>query len=282
MDHLENELERAVAAWDARGWPRPAVMVVSGSGLAMELGSSLIGRQPWADLLPFPIAGIAGHPLDIELVEVVPGRVVLVSRGRVHAYQGHSAAETVFTVRLGALLGVKVLFLSNSSGGIRTTHRPGDMVLLKDHLNLSGMNPLWGKFPKAWGAQFPDMLHAYDPELRRLLLAAAVEQQVSLEEGVYAGLPGPSYETAAEVRMLRTLGADTVGMSTVLEVIAAHHMGVRCACISVVSNAAAGVTDEKLVHEDVLEQGREASRRLARVFEAALRHPDLLNAPARD
>lgn len=276
MDHLENELQQAVAAWQGRGWPIPAVMVVSGSGLAMDLGPSLVGRQKWADYLPFPVAGIEGHPLEIELVEALPGRVVLSSRGRVHAYQGHSAAETVFTVRLAALLGVKLLLLTNSSGGLHSHHRPGDLVVLRDHLNLSGMNPLWGHFPKAWGPQFPDMMRAYDLGLRRLIGECAGELEIEIAEGIYAGLPGPSYETPAEVRMLRQLGADTVGMSTVLEVIAAHHMGVRCGCISVVSNPAAGVTEETLDHHDVLERGKEAAKKLGRLIAAVLKHPDLL------
>lgn len=276
MDALENELKQAVAAWEKRGWPKPHAMVVSGSGLAMDLGPSLVGRHKWADLLPFEIAGIEGHPLEIELIEARPGRVILSSRGRVHAYQGHTAAQTVFTVRLAALLGVKLLLLTNSSGGLHASHRPGDLVLLNDHLNLSGMNPLWGKFPPEWGPQFPDMLHAYDRNLRRLITRCAAELQVELKEGVYAGLPGPSYETGAEVRMLRLLGADTVGMSTVLEVIAGHHMGVRCGCISVVSNPAAGVTDETLDHHDVLERGKEAAKKLGRLIQAVLQHPDLL------
>lgn len=276
MDQLENELNQAVDAWKSRGWPLPSAMVVSGSGLAMDLGPSLVGRQSWASLLPFEIAAIEGHPLEIELVEPVPGRVVLSSRGRVHAYQGHSAAETVFTVRLAALLGTKLLLLTNSAGGLHPHHRPGDLVVLRDHLNLSGMNPLWGRFPKAWGPQFPDMLRAYDRNLRRLIGRCAAELGIEMQEGVYAGLPGPSYETPAEVQMLARLGADTVGMSTVLEVIAAHHMGVRCGCISVVANPAAGVTEETLDHADVLARGKDAAQRLGSLISAVLKHPDLL------
>jgi purine-nucleoside phosphorylase len=276
MNQLENELQQAVEAWHGRGWPAPTVMVVSGSGLAMDLGPSLIGRQSWAPLLPFEIAAIEGHPLEIELVEAAPGRVVLSSRGRVHAYQGHTAAETVFTVRLAALLGVKLLLLTNSSGGLHSHHRPGDLVVLNDHLNLSGMTPLWGRPPKVWGPQFPDMLRAYDRELRRLIRRTAESLSIEVSEGVYAGLAGPSYETPAEVRMLRQLGADTVGMSTVLEVIAAHHMGVRCGCISVVANPAAGVTEETLDHADVLARGKDAAHKLGRLVQAVLQHPDLL------
>lgn len=275
MDALEKELKQAVADWHARGWPAPAAMVVSGSGLAMDLGPSLVGRRSWAEILPFEIAGIAGHPLEIELVEPLPGRVVLSSRGRVHAYQGHSAAETVFTVRLAALLGCRTLLLTNSSGGLHAHHRPGDLVVLRDHLNLTGMTPLWGRLPASWGPQFPDMLSAYNPHLRRLLGRCAAEQGIAVSEGVYAGLAGPSYETPAEVRMLRQLGADTVGMSTVLEVIAAHHMGVRCACVSVVSNPAAGVTEETLDHADVLARGRDAAQKLGLLIQAALKHHEL-------
>lgn len=276
MEQLEKELKQAVADWHGRGWPAPAAMVVSGSGLAMDLGPSLVGRRTWAELLPFEIAAIAGHPLEVELVEPLPGRVVLSSRGRVHAYQGHTAAETVFTVRLAALLGCKVLVLTNSAGGLHPHHRPGDLVVLNDHLNLSGMTPLWGRPPAAWGPQFPDMLHAYDPRLRQLIGRCAGDLGIEFSEGVYAGLSGPSYETGAEVRMLRQLGADTVGMSTVLEVIAAHHMGVRCGCISVVSNPAAGVTDEILDHEDVLIRGKEAAKKLGLLIQTVLKHPDLM------
>ena len=275
-EHLAKELDAAVDRWRHRGWPTPDVFVVAGSGLSTDLGRSLEGPHPWSDVLPFPIEGIEGHPLTLELLEPIPGRIVLSSRGRLHAYQGYSLAQVVFPIRLAAKLGAKVLMMTNSAGGLLPTHVPGNLFLLDDHLNLSGMNPLWGRFPSEWGPQFPDMTHAYDPALRDLLKTCAGELGIELKQGVYVGLGGPSYETPAEVRMLAGLGADVVGMSTVNEVIAAHHMGMRCACISVVSNPAAGVTDEVLDHSDVLSRGKAAAARVAEVFEKTLAHPDLL------
>lgn len=278
MDHLESQLQDAVAEWDGRGWPRPKVMVVSGSGLTTDLGRSIAGPTPWAEVLPFRVWGIEGHPLDIELLEPSAGRVVLYSRGRLHAYQGYTPAQVVFTVRLAALLGAEMLVLTNSSGGLHPHHRSGDLVVIRDHLNLSGMNPLAGVFPAAWGPQFPDLATAYDPALRALILEIAEELGIAVSVGVYAGLAGPSYETPAEVEMLRTLGGDVVGMSTVLEVIAARHMGLRCACLSLISNPAAGVTDEILDHADVLARGREAAGKIARLLARLLAHPGLASS----
>lgn len=277
MDHLEPQLQDAVGNWQGRGWPRPKAMVVSGSGLATHLGRCIVGPTPWAEILPFPVWGIEGHPLEVELLEPSAGRVVLYSRGRLHAYQGFTPAQVVFTVRLTALLGAEILVLTNSSGGLRPQHRAGDLVVIRDHLNLTGMNPLAGALPPAWGPQFPDLVTAYDLALRKLIAKSAQELGIAVSEGVYAGLAGPSYETPAEVRMLRSLGGDVVGMSTVLEVIAAHHMGLRCACLSLISNPAAGVTDEILDHADVLARGKEAAGKIARLLERLLAHPELMD-----
>lgn len=276
MDHLAQELQAAVEAWDARGWPRPDVMVVTGSGLAStDLGERVAGPVSWGDILPFPVWGIEGHPLAVELLKPRDDRVVLFSRGRLHAYQGYTPAQVVFTVRLAALLGAKVLVLTNSSGGLRAEHGTGDLLLLRDHINRTGLNPLYGVFPKQWGSQFPDMAAAYDPDLRRRVLGLASELGVGVREGVYVSVLGPSYETPAEVVMFRNAGGDAVGMSTALEVIAAHHMGLRCAALSLISNPAAGVTDEVLDHADVLERGKEASGRISRILSRLVADPDL-------
>lgn len=263
-------------------WPEPDLLLVSGSGLAVDLGPPVAGPVPLADLLPFPVAGIVGHPMEVSLLEPLPGRRVLYHRGRVHAYQGHSAAETVAHVRLAAHLGARTLVMSNAAGGLDPEHRAGDLVLLSDHLNLSGMNPLRGGVPEEWGPMFPNMVDAYDPALRELFQGHAESLAGGdggrLAEAVYAGLPGPSYETPAEVRMLQTLGADLAGMSTVQEVIAARHLGMRCLVVSLVSNLGAGVTGEPLDHDEVLEAGREAAGRIQGLMGAFLTDPAVYEA----
>src|SRR4051812_30355476 len=254
-DGLETLIEQhksAVERFDLLGWPRPEVAVVSGSGLAIDLGERTNGPVQLEFLLPFESHAIEGHPHAVEMFEPVPGRPVLYYKGRLHSYQGYSAHETVFPVRLAALLGVKVLVMTNATGGLQPHHRPGDLVLIQDHINLTGLNPLRGQLPPEWGPRFPDMGAAYDPRLREITRQAAAELGIQLGDGIYAGVAGPSYETPAEVRMLRMLGGDVTGMSTVLEVIAAHHMGVRCLCVSMVSNPGAGLSDEPVKHEEVL------------------------------
>ena len=275
MDHLAPGLDDAVARWDRLGLPRPDAMVVAGSGLSTGLGTTTHGPRPWDELIPFPIEGIEGHPLAIELLQPCPGRVVLYARGRLHAYQGYTSAEIVFPVRLAARLGARVLLMTNSAGGLDPDQRPGDLMVIRDHLNLSGRNPLLGRFPATWGPQFPDMSSAYDPALRSLLHGIGQQQGLGLKEGVYACVLGPSYETPAEVVMLRRLGADAVGMSTAQEIIAGHHMGMRCAAVSLISNPAAGVSEEPLDHQDVLAVGKQAGDTVARLLGAALAHPDL-------
>jgi len=270
MDHLVEELHDAIAAWDDMGWPRPVAALVSGSGLAFDFGLPSRERAGFDRLLPFAVSPIEGHPLEVELLEPIQGKPVLYWRGRLHSYQGYTAAETVFAVRLSALLGAHSLILTNAAGGLDSTMSPGDLVMIEDHLNLTGLNPLRGKPPNEWGPRFPDLTSAYDEPLRRRLREHAEAEDLTLRSGVYAGLAGPSYETPAEVRMLQTMGATTVGMSTVLEVIAARHLGVRCAAVSLVTNAAAGHGDGQLDHEEVLLAGREAVGTLRRVLQRIL------------
>jgi purine-nucleoside phosphorylase len=274
MDTLRGEIEGAVEAWDRRGWPRPDVAVVSGSGLAVDLGRPIAGPIPLQEIVPFPVAGILGHPLRVELLEPLAGRRVLYYRGRVHAYQGHTPAHTVFQIRLAARLGARIVILTNAAGGLRPeTQAAGQIWLIRDHLNLSGMNPLFGGgIPSEWGPSFPEMAGAYDEALRALAREQAARLDLALGEGVYVGLSGPSYETPAEVAMLRTLGGDLVGMSTVLEVIAARHMGVRCFALSLITNLAANAGG---THEEVLEMGRLAAERVQRLFSAMLGDPRL-------
>jgi len=272
------ELDATVERYLALGWPRPAVAVVSGSGLAVPLGEPSHGPVPLQELLPFPIHGIEGHPLAVELLTPSTGSPVLYFRGRLHAYQGYGLARTMLPVRLAARLGARTLVMTNAAGGLRADLAPGDLVLLEDHLNLTGRNPLTGEPPAEWGPRFPDMVAAYDPHLRQLALEIAGELGVELASGVYAGVLGPSYETPAEVRMFRALGGDVAGMSTVLEVIAARHFGVRCLCMSLVTNAAAGVTGEPLDHDEVLEAGQAAAETVRRLLTRLIADPRLAAA----
>ncbi|MFQ5348910.1 MAG: purine-nucleoside phosphorylase [Thermoanaerobaculia bacterium] len=275
MDGMARQLESAVARWDESGWPRPRVMIVSGSGLAVDLGDAGGHSRPMGDFLPFGPGQVEGHPHAFDLLRADSDHPVLYQRGRLHSYQGYDGHQTAFSVRLGALLGVNTLILSNASGGLYEGVRAGDLMLIKDHINLIGLNPLRGELPADWGPHFPDLSTAYDPDLRRLARAEAAELGIELGEGVYAAVAGPSYETPAEVRMLRTMGADLVGMSTVLEVIAARHMGVRCLCFSLVANAASGMLDEPLVHTEVLAAAEEASSRLRELLVRLLERPEL-------
>lgn len=270
------DLEHALAAYGQLQWPSPQLVVVTGSGLGVGLGQPLHDPIPLQELLPFPIHGVVGHAHSVELLEPFPGRIALYFRGRLHAYQGYDAHQTVLPVRLAARLGARVLLATNAAGGLQPDYRPGELKLLSDHLNLTGMNPLRGELPEEWGPRFPDMTEAYDPELRRKIAALGRALGVELGEGVYAGLLGPSYETPAEVRMLSRMGADLVGMSTVLETIAARHMGMRCAALSLITNLGAGVTARPLDHHEVLDEGRAAAASVARLLREVICQPDLL------
>ncbi len=270
-----DELEAAVRDWDLRGWLRPAVIVVSGSGLAVDLDSPTYGPVPLRDLLPFEVHAVEGHPHSVEIFTPLPDRPVLYYRGRLHSYQGYSAHEVVFPIRLGRLLGARVLILSNATGGLNPALRAGDLLALHDQINLMGMSPLRGDLPPEWGPRFPDMTDAYDRALRLRTQETGRSLGIHIGEGTYLGLSGPSYETPAEVRAFHQLGGDVAGMSTVLEVIAARHMGMRCLGISLVTNPGAGLTEGPVDHQEVLAAGRDAAVKLARLLEALLEDPGL-------
>ena len=276
MSDAIETLDATLARYREAGWASPDVLLVSGSGLAVDLGAPLAGPAPMGDFLPFPVRGIEGHPLSWTLLEPVRGRRVLYQRGRLHAYQGFDLHQVVLTIRMAARLGAKTLVMTNAAGGLLPEHRPGDLVAITDHINLTGLNPLWGlSLPPDWGPTFPDMSRAYDPDLRRLLYDKAADLGIELQDGVYGGVAGPSYETPAEVRMLRSLGAHVAGMSTVLEVIAARHMGMRCLVLSLVTNPGAGVTDAPLDHEEVLTAGKAAGENVTRLLGAVLTDPSV-------
>jgi purine-nucleoside phosphorylase len=272
------ERARQAAQWIARRIRRvPGLAIVLGSGLgdfAEQLGQAV--RLPYASIPHFPRPAVVGHRGQLVVGEL-EGVPVAVLQGRVHYYEGYTLQQVVFPVRVLGLLGVRVLVLTNAAGGIRTDYGQGALVLIRDHLNLQGANPLMGPHDERFGPRFPDMTHAYSERLRQLARAEARRLGIELPEGVYAAVHGPSYETPAEIRALRTLGADLVGMSTVPEVIAARQMGLEVLAISCVTNLAAGLADAPIDHEEVLRTGAAVREKLMRLLAALVRR---LGAPA--
>ena len=244
----------------------PEVGIVLGSGLgrlADELEAAV--AIPFADLPGWPAATAPGHAGRLLLGRLA-GRPVVMLQGRFHLYEGNDPGLVVQPVLLFRRLGARIVLLTNAAGGVNPAFGPGTLMVVSDHLNLTGRTPLLGPNADELGARFQDLVDAWSPRLRERLRAAGEAEGVALEEGVYAGLLGPQFETPAEVRMLRSLGADAVGMSTVLECIAARWTGLEVCGVSLVTNAGAGYTGEPLTHEEVLEAGAEAGPRLARVI----------------
>jgi purine-nucleoside phosphorylase len=234
----------------------PRVGVVLGSGLG-SFADTLEGlvKVPYAELPHMPASRVVGHEGNFCL-GTVRGVPVVCMQGRVHLYEGHPVEAVVHGVRTMARLGVTYVLLTNAAGGVEPSWSPGDLMIVSDHLNLMGVSPLVGDNDGSLGPRFPDMSHAYDVPLRELLNEVGTVAGVPLRAGVYAALLGPSYETPAEVRMLRLLGAQAVGMSTVPEVIALRHMGVRVCALSCITNLAAGITAAELNHAEVEETAR--------------------------
>ncbi len=247
----------------------PDVAVVLGSGLAgFEERVQDAVRIPYGRI-GLPQATVEGHRGELVL-GTLGGRNVAVLAGRVHYYEGHDMARVVAAVRVMAVLGARTLLLSNAAGAVNPDFRPGDLMVIRDHINLMGMNPLRGENPDGLGPRFPDMTDAYKPEIRALFHKAARSLGVGLREGVYLAVSGPSYETPAEIRAFRSLGADAVGMSTVPEVIAARHAGMWVGAVSCITNMAAGLSGGLLSHDEVQEVGARAGRTLHAIFESVI------------
>jgi len=230
---------------------KPKIGIVLGSGLGIyidQIENKLV--IPYQEIPHFKRTSVEGHSGALIIGEV-RGVTVAALQGRLHAYEGYAMEEIVLPVRTLAAIGIDYLFLTNASGGINSDFHPGDLVAISDHINLSGRNPLVGPNIAELGPRFPDMGNAYDAELRTLLHQVGNTHKVNLKDGVYCSVLGPTYETPAEIRMLRTIGADMVGMSTVPEVIAANHLGLKVAGVACITNYAAGIKKEKLDHADV-------------------------------
>ena len=271
VDRVEEAAEAIRRRSGGRGADRFAdVAIVLGSGLG-ECASALTDAAsiPYDELPHWPVSRVVGHPGRL-VVGTLAGRRVAALAGRVHLYEGHDAASVVFATRVMGRLGIARIVLTNAAGGVNTRFAAGALMLIDDHLNLLGQNPLAGENDERLGPRFPDMTEVYSARLRRLAGAAAAARGIDLVHGVYAACPGPSYETPAEIRYLRTIGADAVGMSTVPEAIAARHMGLEVLGISCITNMAAGVLPQPLRHEDVLETARRVRGTFASLLEGII------------
>jgi purine-nucleoside phosphorylase len=246
----------------------PDIAVVLGSGLgAFADGLAGAVRLPYGGIPHWPASTVIGHA-GVLVAGRAGDRPVLTLAGRAHYYEGHPMSTVTFATRVLGRLGVKTLVLTNAAGGINTAFAPGTLMAIDDHINLMGSNPLIGPNDDRWGARFPDMTHVYSPRLRGVADQAAQAVGVNLRHGVYVGLHGPSYETPAEIRYLRAIGADAVGMSTVPEAIVARHMGIDVLGISCITNPAAGVLPEPLHHDEVMDVARRVSRQFIALLEA--------------
>ena len=240
----------------------PKVAIVLGSGLGDFADNIQIEEElPYGDIEGFPVSTVPGHAG--KFIFGYLGKVpVVCMKGRVHYYEGYPIGDVVLPTRLMKMMGAEILFLTNASGGVNYDFGAGDLMMIKDHISVFVPNPLIGENVEEWGTRFPDMSKVYDPKLQDILRETAKENGIPMKEGVYLQFTGPSFESPAEIRMARTLGADAVGMSTVVEAIAANHMGMRICGISCVCNLAAGMTENPLTHEEV----QEAANKTAPLF----------------
>ena len=263
-------IEDAKRLLESRTALRPTVGVVLGSGLG-AFADELTERTdiPYADIPGWPGSTAVGHAGKLAIGKL--GELaVAVMAGRAHLYEGYTPAQVTFGVRVLGRLGVRSMVFTNAAGGIDLTLEQGGLVLISDHINLQGVNPLTGPNDDSLGPRFPDMSEAYSRAYREAAKQVAAELCVPISEGVYAAMPGPSYETPAEIRYLRTIGADVVGMSTVLEAIVANHMGIKVLGISCVTNMAAGILPQKIDHQEVLETGALVRYTLVRFLKTLL------------
>ncbi len=257
----------------------PEVAVVLGSGLgdfastlqdAVSLSYEEIPHWPASKVIGHEGRLVAGAVAGKIAGKTAPGRAIIALSGRAHFYEGHDMRTVTFAVRVLGLLGVKILILTNAAGGINTSFAQGALMVIDDHINLMCTNPLVGPNEDRFGVRFPDMTEVYSPRLRALAHAAEAEARITLEHGIYVALHGPSYETPAEIRFLRTIGADAVGMSTVPEAIVARHMGLEVLGISCITNMAAGVLPAPLNHDEVMETARRVRSQFVALLEAVI------------
>lgn len=250
---MQRELKEATEFIQSKLQGKPTLGLILGSGLGV-LGDEIENAVeiPYGDIPNFPVSTVSGHKGQL-VIGTLEGKQVIAMQGRFHYYEGYTMKQVTFPVRVMKELGITSVIVTNAAGGVNETYNPGDLMIISDHLNNMGDNPLLGENIEELGERFPDMSQAYDKDFIKYAEASANELGIRVRKGVYCGNTGPSYETPAEVKMLRTMGADAVGMSTVPEVIVANHAGLRVLGISCISNMAAGILDQPLTHTEVIE-----------------------------
>jgi purine-nucleoside phosphorylase len=250
---LMEQINNATTFLQKKVTSKPSIGLILGSGLGVladEIEAPV--KIPYDQIPGFPVSTVEGHAGQL-VIGTLEGQIVLAMQGRFHYYEGYSLDKVTFPIRVMKLLGIQKVIVTNAAGGINTDFAPGDLMLITDHINNMSVNPLIGPNQNGFGVRFPDMSEAYNISLREIAKSCAKKLDITLRKGVYVGNTGPSYETPAEVRMLRKLGGDAVGMSTVPEVIIAKHSGLQVLGISCISNMAAGILDQPLTHDEVIE-----------------------------
>ena len=267
---MKNKIFKSVESIRTKTDFVPEFGIVLGSGLgalADQINEAV--SIPFEEIENFPKTTVSGHGGCLVLGYIGKTKVAVL-KGRVHLYEGHLPEDVVLPVRTLKFLGIKKLMLTNAAGGINSDFKSGDLMVITDHLNLQGQNPLTGQNDDSFGPRFPDMTEAYNKNLIKLIEKCAEDEKIQIKKGVYAGLTGPTYETPAEVRMLKVLGADAVGMSTVAECIAANHIGLKVCGISLITNMAAGISKTKLSHEEVKETADKAEEYFVRLVKSVI------------
>ena len=245
---------------------KPKVAIVLGSGLGDYADDIQVEAElAYSEIDDFPVSTVPGHEGKF-IFGYVKGVPVVCMKGRIHYYEGYPISDVVLPIRLMKLMGAEILFLTNASGGINAEYNAGDFMLIQDHISSFAPNPLVGKNIEEFGTRFPDMSHVYDRKLIEIIRHSARENEILLREGIYLQLTGPSFESPAEIRMLRMMGADAVGMSTVVEAITANHLGMKICGISCVCNLAAGMTENPLTHEEVQEAANQAAPKFKKLI----------------
>jgi purine-nucleoside phosphorylase len=263
IEAAADDIRARLAAEPRLAAPQLGLVLGSGLGAVVDLLDPQPRiRIPYADIAEVPSSGVAGHAGEL-VAGMVGGRPVLIQSGRVHAYEGYSQREVTILLRACFRVGLRTVILTNAAGGLNPAFEPGELMLVTDHINLSGDNPLFGPNVDQLGPRFPALTDAYDPEIGDRARVAARRADVSLHEGVYVMLSGPNYETRAELRMLRGFGADAVGLSTVPEVLVARHAGVRVLALSLITNKATPDVETGAAHDEVIEMGKVGAARLA-------------------